>query len=44
VKYYQPRRGHVELIADNPAFDPIVVTPETRFSILGIVKGVMRTV
>jgi repressor LexA len=43
VKYYQPRREHVELVAANPAYAPIVVTPESRFQILGIVKGVVRT-
>jgi repressor LexA len=43
VKYYQPRRDHVELVAANPAYQPIVVTPESRFQILGVVKGVVRT-
>jgi repressor LexA len=44
VKYYQPRRGTIELVAANPKYQPIVVTPETQFSIIGIVKGVIRTI
>lgn len=44
VKYYQPRRTSVELVAANPAYDPIVVTPDMSFRIIGVVKGVMRTV
>jgi repressor LexA len=44
VKYYQPRRDRVELVAANPAYPRLVVTPEARFRILGVVKGVVRTV
>ena len=44
VKYYQPKRGHIELVAANENYPPIVVTPERQFSIIGIVKGVVRTV
>lgn len=44
VKYYQPRRGTVELVAANIRYQPIVVGPETDFRILGVVKGVIRTV
>jgi repressor LexA len=44
VKYYQPRRGTVELVAANIRYQPIVVGPETEFRILGVVKGVIRTV
>jgi repressor LexA len=43
VKYYQPRRDRVELVAANPAYQPILVTPEMRFQIIGVVKGVVRT-
>ena len=44
VKYYRPVRGKVELVADNPAYEPIQVDPQAGFRILGIVRGVMRTV
>jgi repressor LexA len=43
VKYYQPRRGHVELVAANPKYAPIVIDEAAEFRILGIVKGVIRT-
>ncbi len=44
VKYYQPRRDRVELVAANPAYPVTVVEEGTDFRILGIVKGVVRTV
>ena len=44
VKYFQPRGDRIELLAANPNFGPIVVEPGTEFRILGIVRGVMRTV
>jgi len=44
VKYYHPRRGTIELVAANEKYEPIVVTAETSFSILGIVRGVIRTI
>jgi len=44
VKYYRPGRGRVELVAANPAYEPIVVDPQGGFRILGVVKGVLRTV
>ena len=44
VKYYRPGRGRVELVAANPAYEPIVVDPQGAFRILGVVKGVLRTV
>jgi len=44
VKYYQPRRSHIELVAANANYEPIIVTPEMSFSIIGIVRGVIRTV
>lgn len=43
VKYYQPRRGAIELVAANEKYRPIVVEGETEFRILGVVKGVIRT-
>ena len=42
VKYYQPRRERVELVAANSKYKPIVVERGTDFRILGIVKGVLR--
>jgi len=44
VKTYQPRAGRIELVAHNPKYDPIVVEPGTEFRILGVVRGVVRTV
>jgi repressor LexA len=43
VKYFQPKRGTIELVAANPKYAPIVVTPDRAFQICGIVKGVVRT-
>lgn len=44
VKYYQPRRGSIELVAANEKYRPIVVEEDMEFRILGVVKGVIRTV
>ena len=44
VKYYQPRRSHIELVAANDKYEPIVVTAEDSFRIIGIVRGVIRTI
>jgi repressor LexA len=44
VKYYQPRRGHIELVAANVKYEPIVVGKDDAFRILGTVRGVVRTV
>ncbi len=48
VKYYRPRGSHIELVAANPKYQPIVVgkDPErdSDFRILGVVTGVLRTV
>lgn len=44
VKYYQPRRGRIELVAANPNYEPIQVTDGTDFRIAGVVRGVIRTV
>jgi len=44
VKYYRPRGNRVELEPANEKYRPIVVEPGTSFGVLGIVKGVIRTV
>lgn len=44
VKYYRPRGSRVELEPANAKYKPIVVEQDTSFGILGIVKGVIRTV
>jgi repressor LexA len=44
VKYYKPRGQRVELVAANQRYAPIVVEPEAEFRILGVVRGVVRTV
>ena len=42
VKYYQPKRDRIELVAANVKYKPIVVDRDTEFRILGAVKGVLR--
>ncbi len=44
VKYDQPRKGHIELVAANVKYTPIVVSGDPEFRILGIVRGVIRTI
>ena len=44
VKYYRPQRDRVELVAANQKYAPIVVGEDSGFRILGIVRGVIRTV
>lgn len=44
VKYFRPRGQRVELVAANPKYTPIVVEAGTEFRILGVVRGVVRTV
>jgi repressor LexA len=44
VKYYRPHKDRVELVAANEKYAPILVGEDTSFSILGIVRGVIRTV
>jgi repressor LexA len=44
VKRYQPKRGHIELVAENPRYEPIVVQADANFRVLGAVRGVVRTV
>jgi len=43
VKYYRPARGRVELVPANPAYEPIAVDAKSGFRILGVVRGVIRT-
>jgi len=44
VKYYQPRKGNVELVPANENYQPIVVDGSVEFRIFGLVRGVIRTV
>jgi repressor LexA len=44
VKYYRPGRDRIELVPANEKYRPIVVEPGTEFRVLGVVKGVLRTV
>jgi len=44
VKYYQPRKGRVELEPANEKYQPIVVEETSELRILGTVRGVIRTV
>jgi repressor LexA len=44
VKYYAPRGKTVELKPANDKYDPIVVEADDSFSVLGVVRGVIRTV
>lgn len=44
VKYYQPRGERVELVAANAKYAPIPVEAGSGFRILGVVRGVLRTV
>jgi repressor LexA len=43
VKYYQPRAGRVELQPANEKYRPIVVEQGAEFRILGVVRGVIRS-
>ena len=44
VKYYRPYKDRIELVAANQKYSPIVVGEHSGFRILGIVRGVIRTV
>ena len=44
VKFYRPRADRVELEPANERYEPIVVERGSDFRILGVVKGVVRTV
>jgi|SRR6185295_4572429 len=43
VKYYRPKGSHIELVPANQRYSAIVVEPGSEFRVLGIVRGVMRT-
>ena len=42
VKRYLPGEDQIVLKAENKDYDPIVVTPEDRFRIVGVVVGLIR--
>jgi repressor LexA len=44
VKYYRPRADRIELEPANASYERIVVEKDSTFRILGVVKGVVRTV
>jgi repressor LexA len=44
VKHYHPRGDRVELRPANQEYEPIVIDKGEAFQILGIVRGVIRTV
>ncbi len=44
VKYYKPRKGTVELVPANDNYQPIVMDGSVEFHIMGLVRGVIRTV
>jgi repressor LexA len=44
VKFYQRRGDAIELVPANTKYQPIQVQEGTEFRILGLVKGVIRTV
>lgn len=44
VKYYRPRADRIELEPANASYQPIVVEKGSAFRILGVVRGVVRTV
>lgn len=43
VKRYSSQKGSIHLLAENPDFKPIVVTPEDNFAIEGLAVGLVRT-
>lgn len=43
VKRFFKKKQHIELHAENQAYDPIVVTPEDHFALEGLVVGLIRT-
>jgi repressor LexA len=44
VKYFRPKGDRVELEPANERYEPIVVSRTAELRILGVVKGVIRTV
>jgi len=43
VKFYRPGRDVIELVPANPKYRPIVVDRNQEFRLLGVVRGVVRT-
>jgi repressor LexA len=44
VKYYKPRKDTVELVPANDNYQPMVMDGSVEFHIMGLVRGVIRTV
>ena len=44
VKFYHPRGGHIELRPANDNHRPIIVEGDSKFGIIGVVRGVVRVV
>jgi len=44
VKYYRPGSDKVELVPANSKYQPIVVRDRSEFRILGVVRGLVRSV
>lgn len=44
VKYYEPRGESIELVAANDKYAPIVVRSDQSLRLLGVVRGVVRTI
>jgi repressor LexA len=42
VKRFKRSRGTIELLPENPEFEPIVVGPEDGFAIEGLAVGLIR--
>ena len=42
VKRFKRVRGHVELLPENPDFEPIIVGGEDPFELEGIAVGLIR--
>jgi repressor LexA len=42
VKRFKRSRGTIELLPENPEFEPIVVGPEDGFEIEGLAVGLIR--
>lgn len=42
VKRYLPGQDQIVLKAENKDYDPIIVTPEDRFRVVGVVVGIIR--
>jgi repressor LexA len=42
VKRYRRGSGHIELLPENPQFDPIIVNPDDPFEIEGLAVGLIR--